>query len=82
MNLFLKLLELCFTSFGVILFIMAIADIIRMFKRPRRNKNRIYVLCERYVKLYDSGDGYWLTDTEIQLYNELEVQLKKINIIK
>lgn len=69
-------------SFGVLTFIIVSVDIIRKMKHSKQNYSNIYILCERYIKLYDGSDGYWLTDTEIQLYKELEKQLRYLKVIK
>lgn len=69
-------------SFGALTFIIVLVDVIRQINRSKRNYNKTYILCERYINLYGGGDGYWLTDTEIQLYKELEKQLKYLNVIK
>ena len=82
LGILIKFINLFFVSFGALTFIIVLVDIIRKMRRPKQNHNKIYMLCERYINLYDSGDGYWLTDTEIQLYKELEKQLKCLKVIK
>lgn len=82
MSVLIKFIRLFFISFGVMIFIIASKDIVRKLRPPKPNNNKIYILCERYINLCNNDDGYWLTDTEIQLYEELERHLKKIKIIK
>lgn len=48
----------------------------RLFKK--KEKDKLYMLCERYINLFHNGDGYWITDTEIQMYEELEIRLQRI----
>lgn len=67
-------------SFGTIMLVLIAAEMVRY--TPRSKKDNIYKLCERYIDSFNHGDGYWLTDTEIQLYEELEERLKCLKVIK
>lgn len=83
MSVLIKFIKLFFISFGMLTFIIISIDVIREVKHPKRKYNKVYMLCERYINLCDGGgDGYWLTDTEIQLHKELEKQLKCLGVIK
>lgn len=83
MDVLINTIKLSFFSFGVIVFFMVIIEILRKIKKPTKpNANKIYMLCERYINIYGESDGYWLTETEIQLYEELGKQLEHLKVIK
>lgn len=83
MNTLINILKLLFVGFGVMLFFIITIEILKKIKKQTRpNNNKIYMLCEMYVNIYDKSDGYWLTETEIQLYEELEKHLKCLKVVK
>ena len=83
MSILMRFIKLFFMSFGVLTFIIVSVDTIRTTQNSKQNHSKTYMLCERYINLCDGGgDGYWLTDTEIQLYKELEKQLKYLKVIR
>lgn len=83
MNTLISIFKLLFIGFGVILFFIFTIEIFKTIKKPTKpNTNKIYMLCERYINIYDKSDGYWLTETEIQLYEELEKHLKRLKVVK
>ena len=43
-----------------------------------KNNDEVYMLCERYINLCESGDGYWLTDTELLLEQAIKRRLDKL----
>lgn len=52
----------------------------KLFKK--KEKDRLYELCESYISCYDGGDGYWVTTIEMQMYELLKERLEYFKVIR
>ena len=44
--------------------------------------DRLYSLCQRYMSVWDNNDGYWLTVTELDMYEEIKRKHTELGILK
>lgn len=56
----------------------------KFFKKfkSKKEEDELVSLCKLYISFPKNADGYWLTETEIQLYEELEKHLKRLKVVK
>ena len=45
-----------------------------------KEEDRLYNLCQTYMSVRESGDGYWLTVTELDMYDEINQRHEELGI--
>lgn len=47
-----------------------------------KEEDRLYNLCQTYMSVRENGDGYWLTVTELDMYDEINQRHEELNALK